>query len=168
MYVILLLSDTSFYRLISLFGSSVNLQNAIPFNLDLYNDSIKNEFNNHHLSHGGVVTSLTANVNGVEYKKDYYIIMGCNQNGLVFVQIVMIFRHSYSSVCFSVKIIEAEYEPEMGYYKIHVLNVGQQVYECLSFSDLKAYSCLPAYTRSNELLIILNHAVVDLWYNKQV
>lgn len=150
----------AYYSSGSLFGSSVCLEDAIPLNLDLYSDCIKDAFKNHHLASREVVTSLSGIVHGIKYKKDDYIAIEFTQFGLVFGKIVMLFQHNACSVCFLIKIIQAVYKPEMGYYNI--LHVSQPVYKCFSHSCIKSYSCLPSYTKNNEEIIILKHAVVDV------
>ena len=143
----------------SRFGVNVNVENAIPFNVGLYNDQIRNAFMAHHSSYEGVVTSLKGEVNGVSYEKDLYIVIGYSQYILVLGHIVMLFQHHTSTICFLIKKVQAEYENEMGYYKI--VCAREPVYECVNLSSLKSYCCLPAYRVNNEDIIVLKHAVLD-------
>lgn len=144
----------------SLFGSTVNLENGILFNPNLYNDNIKNAFMAHHASFEGVISYLKGDLNGVHYEKGLYIVIGSSDYKLLLGEIVMLFQHNATDVCFLVKKSDAEYINEMGYYKIS--NDERHDYECLCASHLKTYSCLPAYRLSSSCnVVVLKHAILD-------
>jgi hypothetical protein len=143
----------------SLFGVSANVENAITFNVDLYNDSIKNAFCSHHALTEEVVTSSVALVDGIQYRKDFFVVLDCKQSNLTLGQIIMVFQHKDNTVCILVKNVPAQYHSEMGYYKIGVAR--ESGFGCVRLSDLKSHCCLPSYTIEKEQVIVLKHAILD-------
>ena len=161
-YVTLLLSTISFSRLSngSLFDNTANIENSIPFNAELYNNDIKNAFHMHHASTNEVRTSCVGEVSSTQYKKDFYVIIGCYQDTLELGLIVMLLQHKDNTICLLVKKISAVYVCEMGYYRI-CENRGLPIsFMCISISDLKSHCCLPSYKIANNQVIVLHHAIV--------
>ena len=143
----------------TLFGSSANLENAIEFNVDLYNDNIKAAFEHHHSMYKGVVTSLKGVINGVQYEKGLYIVIASTNHSIILGEIVMLIQHKAGNVCFLVKRAQASYEHKMGYYKLYQ---NKLTYECFSAANMKSYACLPAYKVShNSKIVVLKHAILN-------
>lgn len=142
----------------SLFDTAVHLDNAICFNVDLYNDSIRDAFFCHHVSVDDVLTSCSGNINGIQYKKDLFVVVENNELSLIFGKIVMLFQHKDRSVCFLIKKTQACYNSNMGFYQVK--QNSSEPFACIKFSDLKASCCLPSYRVNNEEVIVLQHSVV--------
>lgn len=144
----------------SLFSCDSDVVNAISFNADLYNDKVKDAFYIHHSSAEDVVTSSVAVINGIEYKKDLFVVVANGDYSLTLGQIVMIFQHKDNNMCLLVNEVAAQNESEMGYYKIEWPSCTPPSFTCVRVSDLKSHCCLPSYKVGNEHVIVLKHALL--------
>ena len=145
----------------SLFENSVCFHDSIAFNVELYNDCVRDAFEkHHHLESSEVITSLNGTIHGIKYKKDDYVAIEFTQTHVIFGKIVLLFQHTLTShVCFLVKRVQAQYNSKLGLYEL--LSGMQDVYECVAFSALKSYSSFHTYTLSNKQVIVLKYALVD-------
>ena len=137
-------------------------QDSIPFSIELCSDCIQDAYKNHHVSESleEVVTSLSGVVDGSKYKENDYVAVEFTQAAILFGKIVMLFQHTQTSrVCFLVKKIEGEYNPDMGFYDLS--KRAQPVYECVAFLALKSYSPLHSYNKDNKEVIVLKHALLS-------
>ena len=146
----------------SLFESSVCFHDSMAFNIELYNDCVKNAFQKHHGLHcSEVITSLCSTIHGTKYKKDDYVAIEFTQTHIVFGKIVLLFQHTLTNdVCFLVKRVQAQYNSELGLYEL-MLSHGQDFYECVAFSALKSHCSFHFYTIGNKRVIVLKYALLD-------
>ena len=156
----------AFYSSGSLFETAVFLQDSIPLTLELYNDDIQKAYNDHHVSVAltNVMTSCSGVIQGSKYNRNDYVAVEFTEAGILFGKIVMLFQHAQTSqVCFLVRKVESEYNPDMGIYELS--KVGHQAYKCVAHSDLKSYSPLQSYNKDNNMeVIVLKHALLSTQY----
>ena len=86
-----------------------------------------------------MLTSCSGNINGIQYKKDLFVVVENNELSLIFGKIVMLFQHKDRSVCFLVKKMQACYNYNMGFYRVEGNN--SELFACIKFTDLKSSCC---------------------------
>lgn len=136
----------------SLFPEAVHIADKIKFNINLYNDIIKNTVQ--HITENNLFfTHNSVQVYGTSYKTGQFLFL----DEFAFGEIILILSDTANKVYFVQKIWRSSWCFERGLYVLK--QMAEENLKCLEYSDLIDNYPLSMYIINDENIIILKHKI---------
>lgn len=136
----------------SLFPEAVHIADKIKFNINLYNDVIKNTVQ--HITENNLFfTHNSVQVYGTSYKTGQFLFL----DEFAFGEIILILSDTANKVYFVQKIWRSSWCFERGLYVLK--QMAEENLKCLEYSDLIDNYPLSMYIINDENIIILKHKI---------